>query len=176
MDIQTLKPSAEPARDGAREASDPAGTCASLRHRVTVGGWVHWPLVLDLATLVRRDAVEVPDFELVCTADGSHGVLPPMRGVLLRDLIQEARPAFERRTDFKRAAVMVESCDGYRALFSWGELFHTMVGDGVLLVFDHPAAPLGTGVGPFALISRYDRYTGPRFMRGLQRVELHKLW
>jgi hypothetical protein len=102
------------------------------------------------------DPITVPDFEIICTADGSHGVAPPMRGVRLRDLLTRAEPAFRLRTDFKRVAVVAEGRDGYRALFSWSELFHSMIGDGVLLVFDHRQAPLPANAGAFALISRYD--------------------
>lgn len=122
------------------------------------------------------DPITVPDFEIVCTADGSHAVALPMRGVRLRDLATLAEPAFRLRTDFKRVALVAEGRDGYRALFSWGELFHTMIGDGVLLVFDRPQAPLPANAGAFALLSRYDQYTGPRYLRGLRKVELHKLW
>ncbi|HYN58175.1 MAG TPA: hypothetical protein VET87_01305 [Rubrivivax sp.] len=50
-----------------------------------------------------------------------------------------------------------------------------MIADSVLLVFDQPQAPLPVNAGPFALISRYHQTTGPRYLRGLRKVELHKL-
>jgi len=50
-----------------------------------------------------------------------------------------------------------------------------VIADSVLLVFDQPQAPLLAHAGPFALISRYHQTTGPRYLRGLRKVELHKL-
>ena len=63
------------------------------------------------------------------------------------------------------AAVVAESREGYRALFSWNELFNTAVGDGVLVAWHVDEAPLPEGAGPFALVSLHDRATGPRYER-----------
>jgi len=108
--------------------------------------------------------------------DGPHGKQRPLRGVPLSRLVQAAQPAFEQRTDFKRVAIVAESREGYRALFSWNELFNTEVGDGVLVAWDCPQAPLAESMGPFALVSLRDRATGPRYVQRLARAEVHKLW
>lgn len=157
-------------------ALEPCSPASATTRPLVIEGWVKRPLRMHARDLEALGPTTVPDFEIICTADGSHGVAPPMRGVLLRDLVTLAEPAFRQRTDFKRVALVAEGRDGYRALFSWSELFHSMIGDGVLLVFDHPQAPLPANAGPFALISRYDRFTGPRYLRGLRKVELHRLW
>jgi hypothetical protein len=126
--------------------------------------------------LGRLETVTVTDFVVVCTLDGPHGGPRRLRGVPLRTLIGAAEPAFEQRTDFKRVAVVAESHEGYRALFSWNELFNSAVGDGVLLAFSCAEAPLSEREGPFALVSLNDRATGPRFVQRLASVELHRLW
>lgn len=143
---------------------------------VSIGGWVHRPLSLDAAELERQGAVDIPEFIVQCTLNGQHGAPRRLRGTRLAPLISQAEPAFAERTDFKRVAVVAEARDGYRALFSWAELFNTLVGDGVFLVFDCAQAPLGEATGPFALISLHDKISGPRFMRGLVAVDLHKIW
>jgi hypothetical protein len=139
--------------------------------QVTIGGWVQRPLRLDAAALGARSDSRAAGFRVMCTFDGAHGGERPMRGVPLCALIEEAEPAFEQRTDFKRVTVVAESLDGYRALFSWNELFNTPVGDGVLVAW-----PDGQPEGPFALLSLHDRATGPRFVQGLSAVTLHKAW
>lgn len=146
------------------------------RAQVTVGGWVRHPLRLDAALLALFDVVDVPDVVVVCTADGAHGCARALRRVGLRGLIDAARPAFAERTDFKRMAVVTVSAEGYRALFSWNELFNSALGDGVLVAWDCPQAPLPGRAGPFALVSLHDRATGLRYVQRLASVELHELW
>lgn len=143
----------------------------SAQAQVSIGGWVRRPLCLDAAALGARCDARPTGFTVVCTFDGAHGGERPMRGVPLCALIEEAEPAFEQRTDFKRMTIIAESIDGYRALFSWNELFNTAVGDGVLLAW-----PEGRPEGPFALLSLHDRATGPRYVQGLATIALHKAW
>ena len=99
-----------------------------------------------------------------------------VRGVPLRALVMAAAPAFEVRTDFKRVALVAHSIDGYKALFSWNEIFNSVVGDGVVVGWDCIEAPLPASCGRFLLVSLYDRATGPRFVQRLSGIEVLKLW
>lgn len=141
---------------------------------VHIGGWALNPLVLDCPELDKLGAVDLPGAALRA-ADGD-GPTGPLRGVLLHRLLLRAEPAFVERQDFRRVAVVAESCDGDRALFSWSELFHTAVGGGVYLVFDGAGARLGPDQGPYALVSLRDRENAPRCIRRLASVDIHKLW
>ncbi len=144
--------------------------------RLAIGGWVRQPLWLDAQALDALEWATVGNFDVVCTLDGSHGVLPPVRAVRLCDLIEQARPAFERRTDFKRVAIVAEGVEGYRALFSWAEVFNSPLGAGIVVAYDIAGAKLPDNAGSFALLARHDLATGPRYVRGLRSIELHKLW
>lgn len=146
-----------------------------LAPAVVVGGWVRHPLRLSAPALRERGARGV-EFRVVCPHDGASGVPQRMQAVPLRTLIEEAQPAFEHGTDFKRMAIVAESSEGYRALFSWNELFNTSVGEGVMVAFDDPSARLPAPTGAFALLSLNDLHTGPRYVRHLAMIELVKLW
>lgn len=151
----------------------------AVRHRpatLEVGGWVRRPQRLQPCGLESMEWMAVPDFDIVCTLDGSHGVLAPVRAVRLSDLIELAQPAFERRTDFKRVAIVAEGAEGYRALFSWAEVFNSPLGRGIVVAWHGPGSALPPNAGRFALLPRHDLATGPRYVRGLRSVEIHKLW
>jgi len=158
------------------ETLDVAPRTLTRRALLGIGGWVRHPLSLDAAQLDAMAWSSVGDFDVICTLDGSHGVLAPLRCVPLGDLIARAVPAFERRTDFKRVAIVAVGHEGYRALFSWAELFNSPLGQGVVVAYDLPAARLPANAGAFALLPRNDLATGPRYVRGLHSIELHKLW
>jgi hypothetical protein len=160
----------------AKDVPLPDAEPEALATSVQVGGWVHKPLALDAAALDAMEGALVQDFDVVCTWDGSHGVLPPVRAVFLGDVIMRAQPAFEQRVDFKRAAVIAEGRGGYRALYSWGEIFNSPLGRGIVLAYAPGGAPLPDDKGRFVLFSRHDVATGPRYVQGLRRIELVKVW
>lgn len=157
--------------------SPPRRHAASPRQaRLQLGGWVRRPLAFEPRQLDAMEWLQVEDFDVICTLDGSHGVLPPVHAVRLCDLVDLVQPAFEKRTDFKRVALVAEGHEGYRALFSWAEVFNSPLGKGIVVAYDLPGTRLPAHAGPFALLARHDLATGPRYVRGLRSIELHKLW
>ena len=72
-------------------------------------------------------------------------------GCLLRDVLNAAKLAEGDRHDLRRTIVVATASDGYKAVFSWGELFNSTIGDGVLVVYERDGAPLGDDEGRIAL-------------------------
>lgn len=176
MDTLSLDPSST--ATVAVRADGDAGVPRAPPHapRLGVGGWVRRPLQLAPSHLDAMPWQLVDDFDVVCTLDGSHGVRAPMRVVRASELIDQAGPAFRQRTDFKRVAILAEGHEGYRALFSWAELFNSPLGAGIVVAYGSAQCPLPANAGHFALLSRHDLATGPRYVRGLRSLEVHKLW
>jgi hypothetical protein len=65
--------------------------------------------------------------------------------------------------------------DGYRAVFSWGELFNTDAGQQVLVIVAQDGRPLDAREGPLALRALADRRPGPRHVRNLCAVIVRPL-
>ena len=57
--------------------------------------------------------------------------------------------------------------DGYRAVFSWGELFNSDAGEQVLVIVAQDGKALDDREGPLALRALADRRPGPRHVRNL---------
>ncbi len=55
------------------------------------------------------------------------------QGVPLRDLIDKAGLMPDRRA-VRKAIVLLTAKDGYQASYSWGELYNSALGDGVVVV------------------------------------------
>jgi hypothetical protein len=56
---------------------------------------------------------------------------------------------------------------GYRAAFSWGELYNSSAGDHVLVIGSQDGVPLNAEQGPLALRALADTRPGPRHVRNL---------
>jgi len=68
-------------------------------------------------------------------------------GVRLVDLLQEADIRQDARHALRRTYVVATATDGFQAVFSWGELFNTPIGPGVIVAFERDGAPLRDGEG-----------------------------
>ena len=90
-------------------------------------------------------------------------------GVRLRDVIGASGgdPALDRA--LRGAVFEAIASDGYRAVFSWGELFNSSAGERTIVVLAFNGQPLDARQGPLALRALGDTRLGPRHVRNLSR-------
>ena len=131
--------------------------------RVTVAGEVKHELALtvdDLRKLGRsRGLVEKKGYA----------------GVRLTDVLEEADIRRDARNALRRSYIVATASDGYVAIFSWGELFNTTIGAGVLVAFDRDGQPLRDSEGRIALVSLEDERPGARHVKWLSRIEVKRI-
>jgi DMSO/TMAO reductase YedYZ molybdopterin-dependent catalytic subunit len=96
-------------------------------------------------------------------------------GVRLVDLLGEADIRQDARHALRRTYIVATATDGFQAVFSWGELFNTPVGRGVLVAFERDGAPLRDGEGGIALVSLADERPGTRHVKWLERIEVRRV-
>jgi DMSO/TMAO reductase YedYZ molybdopterin-dependent catalytic subunit len=136
-----------------------------------VDGAVQTPLALtreQLEALPWRDYAESREVQ----QDGRTVRLGVRyQGYPLRDLIDRAGLAPDRRA-VRHSVVLLSARDGYRVSFSWGELFNSALGEGVILVRSQDGRDLISADGLPALRSLQDTRSGPRHVRWLERIEV----
>lgn len=91
-------------------------------------------------------------------------------GHLLRDILLSTAFGGPNDRGGRVATIELVATDGYRAVFSWGELFNTAVGEHALVVTQQDGRPLDTTAGPLAMRSLADLRPGPRHVRNLCAV------
>jgi DMSO/TMAO reductase YedYZ molybdopterin-dependent catalytic subunit len=96
-------------------------------------------------------------------------------GVLLTEVLDKAGLRSERKDDWRRLYVVATASDGYKAVFSWGELFNSRIGRGALVVFERRGKPIDDSEGRIALVSTEDDRIGPRHVKWLKRIEVRRL-
>ena len=85
---------------------------------------------------------------------GFHG-LSTWQGVDLGTLL---RPLVPPTTDPRSLWVLITAADGYRSVFSGGEVFSAQEGKGVMLAIRKNGEPLGPGSGRYNIVSKTDFY------------------
>ena len=145
---------------------------------LTVKGSVEREVTLSVDDLKRLPAQRIDDVRSVREASGTAGSGESVRhyvGCLLRDVLERAKPVERKRMDFRKSVVIATASDGYRAVFSWAELYLSPMGDGVLVVYERDGAALDDSEGRIALVSLKDARPGPRHVKWLQSVELRTI-
>jgi len=96
-------------------------------------------------------------------------------GVRLVDVLQEAGIRQDARHALRRTYVIATASDGFKAVFSWGELFNTPIGRSVLVAYERDGTPLRDGEGRITLVSLADERPGTRHVKWLERIEVRRV-
>lgn len=127
-------------------------------------------LHFSLATLKEFPQYDLDDVALTCLSGADKGRIKHYRGARLRDVISHIGIEAADKRMLKNMLIIARAHDGYTALFSWNELFNTLVGDRVLVLYERNGEPLDEG--NIGLISADDIRNGQRHIKGLREIEL----
>lgn len=143
-----------------------------MSHELQVTGMVKNPLCLSVADLRLMAAVEINELTMICGSGTEKGSVKGYRGVLLRDILEQASASITDHHAPNRLYLKLTSNDGYMVIFSWQEINNTTVGERAIVIFERDGKPLGEDEGEFAFVSANDYRPGPRRMRYLSRIEV----
>lgn len=146
-----------------------------VTEQVTVTGVVKNPLTLDPDALRRFPPQQVGEVPLVCQSGADRGKLENFKGVRLIDILNKAEIVAPGHNDVKKLAIVATASDGYKAVFSWNEIFNSPLGEGVMVFFEKNGKPLGDTDGRIAMVSSKDTRTGPRHVKWLQNIEVKRI-
>jgi len=140
---------------------------------ITVAGDVKGQIVLDVAALRAFPSEAQVSFRVDRQVNGEPQNASVVNGVRLIALLDRAGLAERDRFDWRKAVVLAIARDGYRAAFSWPELSNTAGGAQVMVAYERDGMALIDG--PLVLIAPNDLRTGPRHVKGLQRIDVRVL-
>lgn len=139
------------------------------------------PRAYDAAALAALPTVTLEQRRQVAPAGAASGAAAREQrqawgGTLLRDVLADAgfgRPGGPRSE--RTAVVEAVATDGWRGVFSWGELFNHPDGAQVIVITRQDGQPLDTYAGPLALRALADLRPGPRHVRNLCALRVRGL-
>jgi hypothetical protein len=167
--------SAAPARAEATEHSHAATGADSIGRstQLTVGGAVEHALTLTVDSLRRMNVATINNFAVVCQSGATTKQDSTAKGVLLREILDKAQIKQNGHKD-RNFYIVAKATDGYKATFSWAELFNNPTGDNVYVLFEENGRPI-VEKGDMVLICRNDIKTGPRHVYWLNAIEVHRV-
>ena len=152
------------------QAVDPARNVTTA---VAVGGNVERKLTLTVEDLKKLPVQQIVERRNVSGAGSTASdSARRLTGVLLRDVLDAAGLVERKRADLRHSYIVASASDAYSVTFSWGELYNSAIGDGVLVVYEYDGASLPDTEGRIALVSVNDKRPGPRHVKWLNRIEV----
>jgi hypothetical protein len=153
----------------------PSHESALVSTRLRIGGEVEQPLDLAVGDLAAMKAANLHGVPVICSTGATLSTNNAFHGVLLRDLLNRAKPKMPGHFDKNHLVIVATATDGYQVLFTWHELFNSPTGDAVLVFYQENGKPLDAREGQIALISAKDTKTGPRKVRNLQAIDVRRI-
>jgi len=147
--------------DGEPRANDVLLTLQTADGRTAMSWNAAQLRALGVATWTERRSVERN------AGEGADQTTIAYDGVRLRDVIGATGGDPARDRSWRGAVVEAIASDGYRAVFSWGELFNSTGGERTIVVLAFNGQPLDAREGPLALRALGDMRPGPRHVRNL---------
>lgn len=148
--------------------SPAAQQMATLR----IGGEVASELTLTMDDIKRLPEKHIDDVRSIEQDGRREEKTRRYVGVLLKDVLDRAKLIETQPRGLRRSVVIATARDGYRAVFSWAELYLSPIGEGALIAYERDGTPLPDSEGPLALISLKDTNPGPRHVKWLQSLEV----
>lgn len=140
---------------------------------LSVGGDVLHPLVLTVDSLRSMQVHTISDFDVVCSTGATVNRHTSSKGVLLKEILEKAVIRQSNHKD-RNFYIVARATDNYKATFSWAELFNSVTGDSVYVLFEENGHPIQTQ-GSMVLISTSDIKSGPRHVIWLQSIDVYKV-
>lgn len=144
-----------------------------LSKQLAVTGAVETPLMLTVDSLKKMNVATITDFTVVCQSGANMKQDSTAKGVLLRDILEKAKIKQSGHKD-RNFYIVARATDGYKATFSWAEIFNNPTGDNVYVLIEENGRPI-VRQGDMILICRNDIKTGPRHVYWLSSIEVHRV-
>ena len=140
---------------------------------IEVRGDVEFPLNLTVDSLKKMNVVALDSLNIVCQSGAIMNQSVSSRGVLLKDVLNKVRIKQLSHAD-RNFYIVACASDGYKAIFSWAEIFNNPTGDHTYVTFEENNNPI-TRKGAMVLNCNNDIKTGPRHVNWLKSIEVKRL-
>src|SRR5258706_4343378 len=128
----------------------------------TVSGEVFSPLTVSVMDLKKWKEVSIGDLVITNHLGEKKSEAKGLKGILLKEIIQTIEIKSESPKVLSEYYFVLVATDGYKVVYSWNELFNTLVGDSVYLVTEKNGKIITEMDASILIVSTKDFKTGRR--------------
>ena len=141
----------------------------------TISGQVRQEAKIALADLSLYEQQDIGNLKITYHLGTDKGTAKNMKGVLLKDILSKVVFQAESPKVLSEFYITCMASDGYKAVFSWNELFNTETGNHVYIVTEKEGVKAADMSERILLVSVSDFKTGRRYVKGLERIKIGRV-
>lgn len=142
--------------------------------KISVQGDISKPVTFTDEDLKKYPVHEVKSIDILNHKMEFKKTLKNLKGVLLKDVLSQISFNVPTPKELSTFYLVCTAEDGYKAVFSWNELFNTEAGDHVMLMTSENGSPTSGTKEGITLITPGDRATGRRYVKNLSEIVIKK--
>ncbi len=132
--------------------------------------------IVSLGDLNKYRTYSNGSFRITNHLKEPRSLLTDLKLVLLRDVLASVKIKTPGPKQLSEYYLIAEASDGYKVVFSWNELFNTAVGEKVYLVLGYDGHKGVQMPNRIALLSTGDYATGRRYVKGLKKLLIKRVY
>jgi hypothetical protein len=139
-------------------------------HQFTISGEVKKESVITMDSLNSYPLKELGDIRITNhLGDFKHND-EKLKGVLLKDILMHSQLATANPKLYSQFYFTCVGSDGYKVVYSWNELFNTIVGDNIFILMEKNGVKADKLPESLQMASMLDVKTGRRYLHNLDKI------
>jgi hypothetical protein len=140
-----------------------------------ISGEVFSPLTVSVMDLKKWKEVAIGDLVITNHAGEKKSDAKGLKGILLKEILQTVEIKSESPKVLSEYYFVFTASDGYKVVYSWNELFNTVVGESVYLITEKNGKTITEMDDSILVVSTKDFKTGRRNVKGLTSIEVTRV-
>jgi len=143
-------------------------------HSLVIKGEVKEEKIISIKDFARYPEKEIGDVVITNHLGEKKSDQKSLKGILLKDILKDVEIKSESPKVLSEFYILCKASDGYKAVYSWNELFNSPTGDAVYIVTSKAGKHAVYMDESILMISPEDFKTGRRFVKSLSSIEIFR--
>ena len=139
-------------------------------NQFAISGKVKAELKFTLADLESYETKAIPDIVVTNNSGEVKSTAKGMKGILLKTILDKLEFPIEKPKELNEFYFTFIASDGYKAVFSWNEIFNTETGNNIYIVTEKDGKKLKEMEERILIVTTTDFKTGRRHIKGLEKI------
>ncbi|NOT74057.1 MAG: molybdopterin-binding protein [Cyclobacteriaceae bacterium] len=140
----------------------------------TISGAVKSPVTIQITDLTKWKSIPIGDVVITNHLGEKKSEVKGLKGILLKDVLGSVEITSDSPKLLSEYYFICKANDGYTVVYSWNEIFNTVVGDSVYIVTEKDGKSVKDMDGAILMISPKDFKTGRRHVKALISIEVKR--
>jgi hypothetical protein len=144
-------------------------------NKFAIVGEVEKESVITMDSLKQYTISEIGDINVTDHTGAFKHKDDKLKGVLLKDVLSHTKFKTTSPKLLSRFYFVCTGVDGYKVVYSWNELYNTMVGDHVYIIMEKNGLAADKMPESMQMTSAADMKTGRRYLHNLDKIVVEQV-